>query len=400
MENLSQHANPLLPIHAARGAEMQRYGQIEIVSTFGQPQAEYAAIHKSCGMMDQPYRGFLEVTGRDRLSFLNGIISNTTFDKQAKKPIAPGTHVYAFMLNLKGRIVCDMNVLELGGRTLLEMDARLVESMKQLFEQYVFSEQVKFASRLGELHQVALYGPHSANVLQHAGATMADPQSSASAINIDGISCVAWHDNPTGTGGLNLVVPKEQVQQCWNHLMRQADEVADIGKRALRPVGWAAFNACRIEAGRALFGIDFDGVPPQSAYPTRKAQSEVESHDGGTGVLPAETGALYLRATALNKCYIGQEIVARMHARQVVARRIVGIRMEGDVLPIAGAPILDDAGDQIGIVTSSTVSPILGNAAICLGFVKRPYFEVGTKLSIPAEGATGIGQVVELPFRR
>jgi glycine cleavage system aminomethyltransferase T len=72
--------------------------------------------------------------------------------------------------------------------------------------------------------------------------------------------------------------------------------------------------------------------------------------------------------------------------------------MEGDALPIAGTEILDEQSNTIGMITSSTISPVLSNAPICLGVVKRPHFEVGTKVKVPAEGAIRDGGVVSLPF--
>ncbi len=98
------------------------------------------------------------------------------------------------------------------------------------------------------------------------------------------------------------------------------------------------------------------------------------------------------------KCYVGQEVVARMHARKQVARMIVGIRMPDEALPVAGAKVFDEASNEIGVVTSSTVSPLLSGAAICLAYVKRPFFELGTRISLPAEGAMREGSVVETPF--
>src|SRR6266576_2027473 len=79
----SSMPNPLHDLHRQAEAEFQPYGNVEIVSTFGEPQAEYAAIRKSCGMIDLPQRGVIEVTGRDRLPFLNNLLSNQTFSKEA-----------------------------------------------------------------------------------------------------------------------------------------------------------------------------------------------------------------------------------------------------------------------------------------------------------------------------
>ena len=65
---------------------------------------------------------------------------------------------------------------------------------------------------------------------------------------------------------------------------------------------------------------------------------------------------------------------------------------------MAGAPLLDDKQNQVGAVTSSTISPVLSNAAICLGYVKRPLFAEGTVLQVPAEGAMRKATVVKTPF--
>src|SRR5947207_4969199 len=122
--------NPLHDSHEQANAEFQAYGVVQIVATFGQPQAEYAAIHKACGLMDLPQRGVIELTGKDRLTFLNNLLTNQTFDKQTKTPLSAGAGVYAFLLNAKsGRIIVDVNVLELGERKLLELAARRVCSV-------------------------------------------------------------------------------------------------------------------------------------------------------------------------------------------------------------------------------------------------------------------------------
>ncbi len=156
--------NPLRALHEAGDAEFQAYAAVEIVTTFGQPEAEYAAIRKGAGMMDLPQRGVLELVGKDRLSFLNNLLTNQTWDKKTKTGMAAGAGVYAYFLNTKGRIVADMNVLERGERTLLEMDGRMVEAIQVALEKFVFSEQVTMRSRVGELHRMGLHGPEAVGV--------------------------------------------------------------------------------------------------------------------------------------------------------------------------------------------------------------------------------------------
>jgi len=371
--------NPLIDLHRNQpDTEFQPYADLEIASTFGQPEAEYSAIRKSTGLMDLPQRGLLELSGKDRLPFLNNLITNQVYDKNSKQPLAAGQGVYAFLLNAKsGRIITDLNVLELGDRTLLDLDVRLIDSVRQSLDKYLFAEQVKITSRVGELHQIALHGPTAPELLRGMGVSPMQLQPHQCApIDLFETQATLYRDDPTGSPGCHLILPAADAPRIWSTLLDRFAQSDTLGKRPLRPIGWAAFNATRIEAGRPLFGIDFDDT-----------------------ILPAETGDLFSRAVSLTKgCYPGQEIVARMHARQQVAKKLIGLRMQSDALPIAGTKIFDDANNEIGGVTSSTVSPILSSAALCLGYLKRPHFNIGTIVNIPAEGALRKAVVVELPF--
>jgi folate-binding protein YgfZ len=352
-------ANPLHAIHERAGVEFQAYGQTPIPLTFGEPQAEYAAIRKSAAIVDRPYRGILELTGKDRQAFLNNLLTNQIWDKEKKIGLAAGQSVYAFFINNKGRVVSDMNVVELGDRAWLEMEEEKVETVRTAFEKYLFAEQVKMKSLVGEVHEFFVTGPRAQEAIANVEATV-------------------FRDDICGVPGFVLIVAIEAAEQTWNHFTQGVEREFDDDLRfrgRARPCGWAAFNTTRIEAGRPLFGIDFD-----------------------ESVLPAETG-LFDRAVSLTKgCYLGQEIVARMHARGQVARKLVGIRMESDALPLAGTKIYDDQQNEIGGITSSTISPVLSNIAICLGYVKKPFFSTGTKLHIPAEGALHTAEVIQLPF--
>jgi folate-binding protein YgfZ len=147
-------------------------------------------------------------------------------------------------------------------------------------------------------------------------------------------------------------------------------------RRALIEAGAAEVDgdtaeAIRIEAGVPLFHRDMDEE-----------------------TIPLEAG-IESRAVSFSKgCYVGQEVIIRVlhrgHGR--VARRLVGLRFQSDVVPPAGARIR--TGDrEIGEVTSSTRSPAL-QAPIALGYVHRDFVEPGTKVAV--DGATA--EVVTVPF--
>lgn len=368
---------------------MQDYAGVEIVSTYGAPQAEYAAVRKSAALFDWPQHGVIEVTGKDRLPFLNNLLTNQTYDKATKTPLPPGKSVYAFLLNNKtGRIICDCFVLELGERTLLELDGRGVPELLQKLEQYRFADQVSFSDRRSDLHVLAVHGPLAGEVLEVPDMKPGD----VVAKNLFDVPVVLWRDDPTSAVGINMIVPADSARTLWMNLIAgttpitQQDSPAKnplpiygqpnaIRNNGIRPAGWAVFNATRIEGGRPMFGIDFDDT-----------------------ILPAETAQLDRAVSFTKGCYPGQEIVARMHARGQWAKQIVGLKMADDSLPIAGAVLQDDAGNAVGGITSSTLSPVLSNTAIAIALVKKPHAAVGTVLKVAAEGAMRSAVVSEMPF--
>lgn len=387
--------SPLIELHRQANAETQPYDTLEIVTTFGEPQAEYAAIRKAAALVDLPQRGVIELTGPDRHEFLNNLISNQVFDKAAKAGLPAGRWMYAFLLNLKGRVVADLNVIETASATLLETDVRLVSMLAGLLDRYLFAEKVKIRPAT-DLYEIALHGAGALKLLADEGMVENLSAGEVKECRLIGIPVTVWRDDVCGVAGLNLLLPRDRTTDVWQHLLTRYGGEISLGKRLLRPIGWAAFNATRIEAGRPLFGIDFDLAPP--SMPGKKAEASDDAEPRPAGVLPAETSLLERAVSFTKGCYLGQEVVARMHARSQVARKLVGLRMEDDALPIAGAHLLDDQQNIVGVVTSSTMSPILSDAAIALGMVRKPHFENGAKLRVAAEGAVRTAVVTALPF--
>src|SRR5260221_1917405 len=101
------------------------------------------------------------------------------------------------------------------------------------------------------------------------------------------------------------------------------------------------------------------------------------------------------RAISFTKgCYVGQEVIIRVlhrgHGR--VARKLVGLVLEGESAPSSGTPV--QSGDrEIGRVTSATVSPAL-KQPIALAYLQRDFLETGTPVTV----GNNPGRVVVLPF--
>jgi folate-binding protein YgfZ len=371
--------NPLYALHEQANASYLPYGpDIQIIESFGEPEAEYAAIRKAAAIMDSPHRGVIELTGKDRLAFLNNLLTNDT------KSLAAGRGCYAYLLNLKGRIVLDINVLHAENATILEVDARLAEDLCRTLNNYLFADQVQIRNRTDDLGRLTCIGPSSGGILDSvvggnvtAGLT---EQLSGCQCKISGTPGTIFRNDKCGEPQFELIAPRDALAGIWKGLLTAANGEADMtefkpGMIKLRPIGWSAYNIARIESGTPLLGID---LTDQN--------------------LPMETAHWYSRAVHIAKgCYLGQEVVARMHAHKAVARMLVGLKNPGVVPPVAGEP-LRDGETVIGCVTSSCMSPMLGNQAIAMAYVKKAYAEPGRVLTV----YTGSGEVritvAPLPF--
>ncbi len=378
--------NPLQSLHEQAEAAFLPYGpELQVVESYGEVEAEYAAIRKGAALMDAPHRGVAILTGKDRLSFLHNKVTNDT------NGLTPGQGCYAYLLNLKGRIVMDMNILQGEEATLIEMDARLINAFVSAAEKYIFTEDVRVLSGEQQLARLTVMGPRAGEVLgraMDAGVeTLNEPFRHAKRL-IGKIMVTVFRNDLAGEAEYELIVPRDQLVALWQ-ILHEAGHTEENGGGGgeevppLRAIGWSAFNTARIEAGTPLYGID------------------ITEH-----YLPMETAHWYPRAVCVTKgCYLGQEIVARMHAHNPVARLLVGLRVGGSKLPVAGTEIFDASGgagaagvQQVGIITSSSMSPMLGNVPVAMGYVKKAFAGVGKEVDVLAEGSRERATVVALPF--
>lgn len=388
------HVSPLKELHLQAEASLLPYGpadlQIDLVETFGELDFEYAAVRKACALLDEPHRGTIEVVGDDRLSFLQSMITQGVADLPAMKSRA------AFWLNKKGRIVSDMRVIELGDRLLIDLDAHSASETIESLGGYVIMEDVELRDASDRLHRLSLHGPTSIELLTAAGAHKEGPSlgdltpGSACVVEIAGAEVVVERWDTAGVPGLGLTIETDSTRAVYERLIELGqphdgeDASSVAGRVRLRPIGWLAYNTARIEAGTPLFNIDFS-----------------------SSSLPAETGVLDSRVSFTKGCYLGQEIVARMHSLGKPKQVLVAFSPGGDDAtgpdgfprqPIGGEHVflgVDPTGDPVGVVTSSTVSPMLGGKPACFAVVKSAHAEPGTGLAVHAEGAVLTGPVRE-----
>ena len=82
----------------------------------------YAALRGGAGLVDRPALGRILLTGADRRSYLQGLLTNDI------AALTPGTGCYAAMLTAQGRMMTDMRVLELGDAVLLDVPLHVTDA--------------------------------------------------------------------------------------------------------------------------------------------------------------------------------------------------------------------------------------------------------------------------------
>lgn len=386
------------------GAPMLAWGATDAFSGVDMPaalapiQLEYAAIRRHAALLDLPCRAVIEVQGSERLAFLDRMIT------QQVKGMPAGAVRRSFWLNRKGRVDADLRVVNFADRTLLDVDVLAAQRTLAGLSSYVFSEDVAFHDRTQATHRLALHGPTAAELLSMVcGAAVELAEGAATEVGIGGVRAAVFREDSAGVPGYELVVEAGAVAAVVGRLievghdprhdgpgmhdepgraiaLRQADSPA--AHIRLRPIGWHAYNIARVEAGTALYNLDFG---PES--------------------LPAETGVLNDRVSFTKGCYLGQEVVARMHARKAVKQSLVCVRFEAvggsdDELPLvpdAGSPLLadkDGPADPVGTITSAVISPMLSRSPVAFAQIRSGHCAPGARVWAGAEGRTIAGVVL------
>ena len=330
--------------------------RIPVISREGYDAARSASV-----WIDRSDHGRIVVSGADRRSYLQGLLTNDIV------ALRPGQGCYTAYLTAQERMIADLHAYELGDVLLLTMSGGVKDGVLAKLDQFIFSEDVQLGDVTGAFAQVAVVGPDAARVV----ASIASDESS------DALRALPEHGNVRSTwAGGPLIVVRVSDTGEWGYDLFVERTQADELKAALAAEGAIALDeagaeALRIEAGVPLFLRDMDEE-----------------------TIPLEAG-IESRAISFSKgCYVGQEVVIRVlhrgHGR--VARKLVGLTIEGDAAPAPGAAV-KSADRDAGHVTSSTLSPSLGTP-IALAYVHRDFLEAGTKLTVDGVGAT----VTALPF--
>ncbi len=323
---------------------------------------QYRAVREAAGLIDRSAVGKAEVEGRDRASFLQGMLSNDV------KALAPGQGCPAAFLDAHGKVMALLHVYALPDRILLELPPGLTQKTLLLLDKYLISEKASFEPMDEAWAVLSLQGPGAPALLAATAGRALDLAPHA-------------HVEATLAGADARIVQRAEFGALPGYFVWTASSHAAGIRAALLAAGARLVEPevaeiLRVEAGVPAYGQDVD-----------------------ESVLLPETG-LEQVVSYTKGCYIGQELVARVKYRGHVNRALTGLRLEGERVPAPGATIVTgdrESDREIGRVTSAVHSLALG-APIALGYVRREHREPGEVVSVRVGDDLVPGRVSVLPF--
>ena len=394
------------------------------MNDYGDWRTEYAALRESAGVLDLSFRGRICLVGADRIRFLHGQVTNDV------KILRVGEGCYAALVTAKGKMESDLNIFCLADELLLDFEPGLTEKVLQRLERFIVADDIQIVDAAPHYGLLSVQGPKAEAVVRalwlfgvrpSGGPVNANPNRVNAELPAEPFDSVKIsdatlgeiyltnpprlflsgssgresahallhesHSRPTSaatgdliSAGFDLFVPNSSLGAVADRLITAARQVGGCA------AGWRAFETARIEAGIPRFGVDMDETN-----------------------LPLECG-IENRAVSYHKgCYIGQEVINRIHSFGHVTKELRGLHLADDLktLPQRGDKLFRD-DKEIGYITSAVKLPTLdplvapklqsegGN--IALGYIRREANQVGTELTLKTAAGESSAKIVELPF--
>ena len=319
------------------------------------PIEEYWACRQAAAAIDlSPLRKY-EITGPDA-----ELLMQTCVTRNIRK-LTDGQVVYTAMCHPTGGMIDDGTVFRLGRENFRWIGGQLGYSGVWLREQAQrLGLQAWVRSSTEQLHNLQVQGPNSRSILEQAVWTRPD-QPTVSELgwfrfaiarigDHDGIPLLVSRTGYTGELGYEVFCHPSDAPAVW-------DAIFEAGAgHGLVPMGLAALDMLRIEAGLIFADYEFC--------------DQTDPYEAGIGfTVPLKTKP---------DDFIGRD--ALITRRDNPQRRLVGLELPGGE-PAAHGDGVYAGRNQVGVITSATISPILRkNVALCRMAVE--YAEIGTAVEV------------------
>lgn len=349
-------------VHEALGAKMVPFAGYNMPVRYSSDLEEHNTVRNAVGIFDVSHMGEFLVQGPGALDLIQRITTN-----DASK-LTPGKIQYSCLPNEQGGIVDDLLVYCMG-----EEDYLLVVNASNIDKDWEWIHKfntggVKLTNISDEMSLFAVQGPKTVDALQpltklDLGSMVYYTFDKGEFAGVQDVIVSAT--GYTGSGGFEIYVKNEDAKRVFDAIMEAGKE------HGIKPIGLGARDTLRLEMGFCLYGNDINDTTS-----------------------PLEAGLGWI--TKFDKEFVNS---ANLKAQKEagVQRKLVGFVMLEKAIPRAHYEIVNEAGEQIGEVTSGTMSPSMGKG-IGLGYVKTELSKPGTEIFIRVRNKDMKAQIVKLPI--
>lgn len=329
---------------------------------------------ENASLFDVSHMCSVRWTGKDAYDFVEKV---TTADVHGMKPNTGGLSVIP---NERGGVIDDTMVSKVVSEEHGEHIYQVINAgcapkdIKHFEEQMAkFPGEVKMEVLWDSRGLYAIQGPKAAEVVQRLSGTDLTKFAFGDTfwLTIEGAKCLVQRCGYTGEDGFELFVPGEKAVEVWAKLKDQEEvKLAALGAR----------DALRLEAGLCLYGhdLDEDTTPPEAGLSWVVAKA---------------------RRSGARANFVGHEkILAQIADLKGLVKKVrVGLRPQSGPPAREGAIIETPEGEEVGVVSSGTQSPML-RKNVAMGFITKPFHKQGTELNVVVRNKRYPAVVCKMPF--
>jgi|TARA_B110000037_G_scaffold154109_1_gene173904 aminomethyltransferase len=353
----------LSSIHESLGAKIVPFAGYNMPVQYEGVNIEHETVRTRIGVFDVSHMGEFLIEGENSLALIQKVTSN-----DASK-LAIGDAQYSCMPNETGGIIDDLICYKIKEETyLLVVNASNIDKDWNWIAKYNEEFNATMRNLSDAYSLLAIQGPKSIEAMQ--ALTSVDlasiPFYKFKIGDFAGIEHVIISATGyTGSGGFEIYCKNNEVEQVWNTVFEAG---ASFG---IKPIGLAARDTLRLEMGYCLYGNDINDTTS-----------------------PIEAGLGWI--TKFTKDFVNSESL-KAQKEKGIERKLVAFQIDEKGVPRHDYPIVDENENEIGIVTSGTMSPSL-KKGIGLGYVPKQHATIGSEIYIQVRKKTLKATVVKLPF--
>ncbi len=350
----------LYETHVNLNAKMVEFAGFSMPIQYKGIRDEHRRVRGTVGVFDVSHMGEIEVTGDNALEMIQQLTVNNV------AALEIGQAHYTAMCYEDGGIVDDLLVYRYPDKFLLVVNAANKEKdLEWIIKNKLDGCQVKDTS--DQITQLAVQGKKAEAVLQQL--TKID----LSAIKfywfedgeLAGAPMLISRTGYTGEPGFELYFQNQYAAQVWDAIFKAGAPFE------IEPIGLAARDSLRLEKKMCLYGNDID----QTTNPLEAGLGWITKLDKGD--------------------FIGSEALIKIK-EEGLSRRLICFKLNAPGFPRKGYKIFKD-GEELGVVTSGTVSPML-EKGIGLGYVKKGFTKSGTEIEIEVRNKMVKAEIIKPPF--